>query len=121
MAFPWHLYLMALCYVLAGLNHFRNPRLYYKIIPPFFKNPRLINGISGLAEIIFGILLCIPATSKFAAMGIILLLITVFPANVFMYTNDKARLGLPKWMLMIRLPLQIVLIIWAYQYTDFIH
>lgn len=121
MALPWHLYLMAFFYILAGLNHFRKPRLYLKIIPPFFSNPRLINALSGSAEIAFGILLCIPAISHYAALGIIALLIVVFPANMFMYTNDQARLGLPKWMLLIRLPLQVVLIIWAYQYTNFIH
>jgi uncharacterized membrane protein len=120
MAFPWHLYLMALLYILAGGNHFRKPRFYLKIIPPFFTHPRLINGISGLAEISLGILLCVPAASQYAALGIIALLIAVFPANMFMYANESARLGFPKWMLLLRLPLQIVLIIWAYQYTSFI-
>jgi uncharacterized membrane protein len=37
---PWHLYLMALIYIVAGLNHFRNPRLYLKIIPPYLPNPK---------------------------------------------------------------------------------
>ncbi|HLA56474.1 MAG TPA: hypothetical protein VK623_10260 [Flavobacterium sp.] len=120
MALPWHLYLMALLYILAGGNHFRKPRLYLQIIPAFFRNPRLINGVSGLAEILLGTLLCIPAVSEYAALGIIVLLIAVFPANMFMYTNENARLGFPKWLLLLRLPLQIVLIIWAYQYTSFI-
>jgi uncharacterized membrane protein len=67
-----------------------------------------------------GILLCVPAVSCYAAMGIIVLLIAVFPANLFMYQNESARLGFSKWLLLLRLPLQILLIFWAYEYTGFI-
>ncbi|WP_432673134.1 DoxX family protein [Flavobacterium sp. SM2513] len=114
---PWHLYLMAILYIVAGLNHFRNPRLYLKIIPPYFPNPKLLNYLSGTAEVILGIGLCIPMLSEISAWGIIALLVVVFPANLFMYMNKKAALGLSKTILLIRLPLQIVLMIWAYYYT----
>lgn len=117
MTLPWHLYLMGIIYILAGLNHFRNPRMYLKIIPPQFPRPKVLNVISGLAEVIFGILLCIPKFSTIGAWGIIGILIAVFPANIYMYTNEKASFRLPKWILLLRLPLQIILIIWAYLYT----
>jgi uncharacterized membrane protein len=114
---PWHLYLMAFLFIIAGINHFRSPGMYIRIIPPQFKNPKLINTLSGAAEILLGLLLMFPLSKKFAAWGIIALLIAVFPANLFMYQNKKASFGLPKWILFVRLPLQIVLIYWAYQYT----
>lgn len=117
MNLPWHLYLMAILYILAGLNHFRKPGMYIKIIPPYFKNPKLLNSISGAAEIILGILLMFPSTSRLAAWGIIALLIAVFPANLFMFQNKKASFNLPKWILFVRLLLQLVLIVWAYRYT----
>lgn len=117
MELPWHLYLMAGIYILAGLNHFRNPRMYVKIIPDYLPAPKLLNIISGLAELFFGILLCFPAFSTFGAWGIILLLIAVFPANIYMLTNEKASFRLPKWILWMRLPLQFILIFWAYLYT----
>lgn len=117
MNLPWHLYLMAFLYLAAGLNHFRNPGMYIRIIPPTFQNPKLLNILSGLAEILLGILLTVPFTSPYAAWGVIALLIAVFPANLFMYKNKKASFGLPKWILFVRLTLQIVLILWAYQYT----
>lgn len=120
MTLPWHLYFMALLYVLAGLNHFRNPKMYIRIIPPYFPNPKLLNLLSGVIEITLGVLLCIPAVSSYAAVAIIALLIAIFPANLFMYINQNAGLGLPKWVLLLRLPLQIVLILWAYQYSFFI-
>ncbi|MFV8342186.1 MauE/DoxX family redox-associated membrane protein [Flavobacterium sp. XS2P39] len=119
MNLPWHLYAMAFVYILAGLNHFRNPRLYLKIIPPYFPNPKLLNYASGFAEILLGILLCIAPISKLAAWGIIGLLLAVFPANIYMYTNEKAAMGLPKWILLLRIPLQFGLIYWAFQYTFF--
>jgi len=119
MELPWHLYMMALLYILAGINHFRNPRLYLKIIPAYLPKPRLLNAVSGLAEIVLGILLCVPAVTSFAAIGIMALLIAVFPANLYMYKHEDARLGLSKWILLLRLPLQIVLIFWAWEYVTF--
>lgn len=117
---PWHLYLMAGIYFLAGLNHFRNPKIYIKIIPKFFGNAALLNKISGTAEISLAIALCVPLLSHYAALGIIFLLIAVFPANIYMLINKKASLGLPKWLLLLRIPLQFILILWAYSYTNFI-
>lgn len=117
MELSWHLYLMAGIYILAGLNHFRNPRMYVKIIPDYLPAPKQLNILSGLAEILSGILLCIPSLSSYGAWGIIALLIAVFPANLYMLTNKKASFGLPRWVLLIRLPLQLVLIFWAYLYT----
>ncbi|KIX19751.1 DoxX family protein [Flavobacterium sp. 316] len=118
MDLPWHQYLMGLLYILAGLNHFRQPKLYIKIIPPYFTNPKLLNQISGLAEIVLGIGICIPLISKYSAIGIILLLLAVFPANLYMFHNEKAALGLPKWLRLARLPLQILLIYWSYYYIN---
>jgi uncharacterized membrane protein len=117
MNFPWHLYLMAFIYILAGINHFRSPRMYQKIIPPFFPNPKLVNTLSGIAEIILGMALVIPVLSTYAAWGIIALLIAVFPTHIYMYQVEKARMGLPPWFLLLRMPLQLGLIFWAYQYS----
>jgi uncharacterized membrane protein len=117
MTLPWHLYLMALIYTVAGLNHFRSPKLYERIIPPYFSNPKLLNIISGFAEIALGIALMIPMISNYAAWGIIALLIAVFPTHVYMYQNEKAGMKLPKLVLLLRMPLQLVLMYWAYLYT----
>lgn len=118
MNLSWHQYVMGLLYVFAGINHFKNPSLYLKIIPPYFPNPKLLNQLSGLAEIILGIGVCVALFSSIASTGIIILLIAVFPANLYMFQNKKARLGLPKWVAFLRLPLQLVLIYWAYIYIN---
>lgn len=117
MDLPWHLYVMAGIYIFAGLNHFRVPKLYLKIMPPYLPAHKTLNYTSGVAEIVLGILLCFQQTSSIAAWGIIVLLVAIFPANMYMYSNDKAALGLPKWIRLIRLPLQLLLILWAYIYT----
>jgi uncharacterized membrane protein len=116
---PWHLYVMAVLYILAGINHFRKPELYFKIIPPFLTNKKFINEFSGLIEIMLGIYLCVPVFSNLAAISIMAFLVIIFPSNIYMVMDEKASLGFPKWLLYLRLPLQLVLIYWAYQYADF--
>lgn len=112
------LYIMSVLYIFAGIMHFRKPWLYYKITPPLLlplKKP--INIITGISEIAGGIGLLIEATQPYAAWGLILLLIAVFPANIYMLTSKGAGLKIKTWILWLRLPLQFVLIAWAYWYT----
>lgn len=111
----WHLTLMAAFYTAAGANHFVNPRMYERIIPPFLRFKRLINYVSGVAEIVLGVLL-LTGFRPLAAWGIIVLLVLVFPANVYHLMQRGAGMKIPQWMLWLRLPLQAVLIWWAYQY-----
>jgi len=110
------LWIMAGLYIAAGINHFVNPKFYLKIIPAALPFPEWINWISGAAEIILGIALLFPAYQSLAAWGIILLLIAVFPANVYHFMKgwSKRKMVL---ILAIRLPLQGVLIWWAYLFT----
>ena len=76
-----------------------------------------INVIVGIAEILGGVGLLIPQTQQWAAWGIIALLICVFPANIYHLTSRGAGTRVPIWFLWLRLPLQFVLIAWAYSYT----
>ncbi len=108
---------MGALYILAGLNHFRKPKMYERIIPPAFPAPKALNLISGAAEVVLGALIMVPQCSETAAWGIIVLLIAVFPANIYMAVNKKAGFGLPLWVLYLRLPLQLLLIYWAWLYT----
>jgi uncharacterized membrane protein len=101
-------------YVFAGTMHFVKPRMYVKVIPPFFPKPRLLNLLAGAFEVIFGLGLLFEESRTIAAWGIILLLIAVFPANIYMY--QKGVKEIPRWLLLLRLPLQFVLIAWAMIY-----
>ena len=110
--------LMAILYILAGSMHFLRPKVYLRIMPPYLPAPALLVQLSGIAEIVVGILLLIPATRVLGAWGVIALLIAVFPANVYMLQKGGAAFHLPQWMLVVRLPLQLVLIAWAWVYTQ---
>lgn len=110
------LYLMAAFFVYAGVSHFTKKHFFMKAMPPYIPNHELMVILSGITEILFGIGLLFPQTKLLAAWGIILLLVAVFPANIYMATSGKFK-KIPQWLLWLRLPLQVVLIIWAYQYT----
>ena len=111
------LIIMALLYILAGIWHFVKPRMYLKIMPPYLPAHQLLVNLSGVAEIVLGIGLLVPRLQVLSAWGIILLLIAVFPANLCMYQKGGAAFGLSDRIVFWRLPLQLVLIAWAYWFT----
>jgi len=108
---------MAVLYILAGINHFVMPRFYIRIMPRYIPFHRFMVVASGFAEIGLGILLLIPAYKSWAAWGIIALLIAIFPANIHHLTSRKRGTGPPAWALWLRLPVQGLLIWWAYSFV----
>lgn len=117
-------YVMGGLYVLAGAMHFVLPGVYAQIIPPVLPYPLALVYLSGLAEIVLGVGVVMPHTQRLAAWGLILLLIAVFPANVYMATHDVVITGGPNWVntpsdaaTWARLPFQAVFILWAWWYT----
>jgi uncharacterized membrane protein len=108
---------MAALYVAAGINHWVHPAMYLRIMPPWLPAPGLLVWASGLAEILLGLLLVVRRTRRLAAMGIVILLVAVFPANVQMALNYWRENHPALWVAIVRLPLQALLIWWAYQYT----
>ncbi|RFS14914.1 MauE/DoxX family redox-associated membrane protein [Emticicia sp. C21] len=110
------LYLAVLLFVVAGISHFTQERFFIKAMPPYIPYHRAMVLISGVAEIALGIGLLFNSTRIYAAWGLIILLIAVFPANIYMATSGKFH-RVPFVLLWLRLPLQFVLIWWIYQYT----
>lgn len=112
-------WLLTVAMVGAGVNHFRAAAPYVAMMPDALPAHLALVYVSGVAEILGGLGLILPATRRAAAWGLIALLIAVFPANINMAINhiplgDRA---LPTWALWGRLPLQAVLIAWAWWYT----
>ena len=108
---------MSVFYVAAGVNHFWHPEFYLNIMPAWLQLHNELVVISGVFEIIFGLLLLFHLTRRPAAWGIILLLIAVFPANIQMMLSYWEESNPNLWVSIVRLPLQIVLILWAYSFT----
>jgi uncharacterized membrane protein len=110
-------YLLCVLFVAAGLNHFVNPAFYLKIMPPYLPWHLFLVYLSGLFEVALGVLLLLPALTRAAAWGLIALLIAVFPANIHMVINPQLYPEINPLALWLRLPLQAVLVAWAYWYT----
>jgi uncharacterized membrane protein len=115
------LWVMGLFYIGGGIIHFVNPGFYLPMMPPYLPYHLELVYLSGVLEIVLGAAVLVPATRRLAAWGIILLLIAIFPANLHIALYNVPLAGAPEgagvwnW---VRLPLQAVLIWWAWLYTQ---
>jgi uncharacterized membrane protein len=111
--------LLAIFFTGAGIMHFIIPNAYARIVPPALPMPHLLVIISGIAEILGGIGLLVPSTRRAAAWGLVLLLVAVFPANIYMAVAHVPAPGIlgQSWAQWVRLPLQIPLVLWAMHYA----
>ena len=109
-------WIFAALFVAGGFGHFVKTDVYIRIMPPYLPYHRALVLLSGVFEVVLGILLLVPTTSRPAAWGLIALLVAVFPANVYMYQNPD-KYSVSPMLLLLRLPVQAVLILWAYAYT----
>jgi len=103
----------------AGVMHFLAPRGFIRIVPTFLPAPAALVLVSGVFEILGGVGLLVPPTRRAAAWGLVALYVAVFPANVNMAVNHIGfgRHPGPAWRSWARLPLQALLIAWAYWFT----
>ena len=114
---PWHQYLLGVIFIVAGFMHFQKPKIYEKIMPPYIPAHKSMVILSGVLEMILGFMLLNPDTQVIAGWGIMILLVLFLPVHLYMLQEEKASLKLPKWVLVLRIPLQFALIYWAYQYV----
>ena len=109
-------YLLALSLVVTGALHILRPDFYLKIMPPYLPWLFELVYLSGAIGLLLGLLLLLPRCSRWAAWGIIALLIAVFPANLYLYQHQEIMPG-PPLLHLLRLPLQAVFILWAFWHT----
>ncbi len=111
-------YLQPVFYVMAGVNHFRNPSFYEGLIPPYFAWNAFIIAFSGFLEILLGVGLLFPITRKWAAYGIVLLLIAFIPSHIYFIQIGSCipnGLCVPAWVGWFRLIfIHPILVIWAW-------
>lgn len=110
-------YLLCIFFVFAGVMHFVNPDFYLKMMPPYLPWHLGLVYLSGVFEIVLGILLIIPKYTRLAAWGLIALLIAVFPANIYLAMNPQLMPNASPTAHLIRLPFQLVFIAWAWWFT----
>jgi uncharacterized membrane protein len=106
----------------VGILHFTHAPLFAAIVPDYLPAHLLLVYVSGIAEMALGVLLWFSRTRVLAAWGLMALYVAVFPANLNMALHPDLPLpgiteppsSLALWL---RLPLQLVLLYWAYRYT----
>ena len=108
---------LALFFVGAGINHFVRTGFYLRMMPAYLPWHLTLVQVSGIAEIVLGVLLLMPRYTAIAAWGLILLLIAVFPANVQMALHPETFPEFGQAALWLRLPLQGIVIAWASWYA----
>lgn len=114
LAMKW---LFGVLFIAAGVLHFVRPGFYLKIMPPYLPWHYELVLISGVLEILGGAALLIPRLQVYAAWGLIALLVAVFPANLHMALHAEDYPNFPPFLLWARLPIQGLLILWAYWFT----
>jgi len=104
-------YVLGLVFCATGILHFVQTSAFTQIVPPGLPNPVLLVQISGVAEFCGGVGMLVPTLRRAAGIGLILLLLAVFPANIYMAIDSAhfAAVG-PAWGFWLRLPIQFVLI-----------
>jgi uncharacterized membrane protein len=101
-------------FLFAGLMHFLKPRPYIAIVPDALPRKREIVFASGVAEMAGGAAVLVPATRRLAGWWLIATLLAIFPANVEMAVHAERFERFPPAALWARLPLQGLLIAWAW-------
>ena len=114
------IYSLGFGYLMIGVNHFLDPDFFLKIMPPYLPWHLELVYISGAFEIVLGLSLMISKLRKYAAWGIIFLLIAVYPANIYLAFNEAPQKALdisPFLASWVRLPIQFVLLGFAYWHS----
>ncbi|MGB7337781.1 MAG: DoxX family protein [Phototrophicaceae bacterium] len=102
--------ILGIVFIGAGVLHFISPKFYLAIMPPSLPYHLELVYLSGLLEALGGVGVLIPKYRKWAGVGLMALMLAVYPANIYMAMNPEKFSGIPKWGLYLRLPLQFVII-----------
>lgn len=107
----------ALLYLAGGINHLWHSRFYVSLMPTHYIHPLALVQATGVAEMLGGIGLVVPFSRRLAAGGIVLMLLGYYDVHIYMARFPERFPEFPRWVIFVRLPLQLLLIAWAYRYT----
>lgn len=106
-------------YIFIGIRHFTDPQYFLDIVPPQLPFKLFLVYFTGLIEVVGGVAILAPKTRKAGAYLLILLLVSVFPANIYLYVSETPQnlLGISKIDALIRMPFQAPLILLAFWHS----
>ena len=113
------LLVLSFLYISVGVKHFTNPNFFLAIMPPYIPYHNFMVYLSGALEIVFALMMLFKKTRFYGCWGIILLLIAVFPANIYLYNSEIPQkiLSVTKLEALIRLPYQLPLLLFAFWHS----
>ena len=113
------IFVMGVMYVFIGIKHFTDPQYFLDIVPPQLPFKLFLVYLTGLIEVVGGAAILAPKTRKAGAYLLIFLLLSVFPANIYLYVSETPQnlLGISEADALIRMPFQIPLILLAYWHS----
>jgi len=102
---------LGVMYSVIGVRHFTDPDYFMTIMPPKLPFARLLVFFTGGWEIVNGVLLLIHKTRKLAALSTTILLIAVFPANIYLVLSEvpQQALDITQAQAIQRIPFQLTL------------
>ena len=103
-------WILAAAMVAIGVDHFVQPDFFVRIVPRVLPAHLLLVQISGFFEVLGGLGILIAKTRRLAGIGLVVLYVAVFPANVNMCIHPELGGNIPLWALWARLPFQAVFI-----------
>ena len=115
---PSSIIIMSWFYISVGISHFTEPNWFLQIVPPYLPYKLELVYISGFLEIILGIMLIIPSIRSYAGWGLIMLLIAVYPANIYLAQTNGAAMKTSSIVAWGRLPFQFLFIYLAFWHTQ---
>jgi uncharacterized membrane protein len=102
---------MGVAVTLAGITHFTNPTFFDEIVPPWLPpSERFWTYASGVAEMLIGPALIWRRTRRRAGAAAVVLLVAVYPANLYMTWDWRDRPAGDQVVSWLRLPFQFLFI-----------
>lgn len=110
------IWLLLLVFTVVGIGHLVAPEQFTRFLPEQMPMKWELVIVTGLMEIVLGVMLLFPKTVKPAAWAIFTLLLVYTPLHVVDVLRDVPVIG-PKWVAIVRLPVQLVFIAMAWAAT----
>ena len=82
--------ILGIWFIYIGIQHFTDPVWFEPIVPYILGWPRFWVWVSGVAEIIVGLLLILPRTRRIGGLACAILLVILYWANLNMWINNIA-------------------------------
>ena len=113
-------YVLSTFFVVAGVNHFLTSDFYFDLMPDYIPAHEFMVYLSGVTEVMAGIMLAIPRVSRWGAWFIIAHLVAFFTVHFWMIQESERYLSetVTIELLWLRIVLQVIFIVWAYWYVS---